>query len=392
MAAGNTLNQAQLGFSAFHLGTTAMETIISKGALGFRQLGEGRFVDAAKSMLTAPAAPFTSAIQGNKLLKEWMRPGTQGGDFAALADAAVKAGGRAAQDKFYETGHADKMADAFRRGGWGYAEGVARLPFGLTDLASRPLMRKYIPRLKLGVFADLARFEMSRLPEGATTADAQAALSRAWDSVDNRLGQMTYDNLFWNKVAKDMAMASVRAVGWDLGSLREGAGGIADLVAGNSAGERLTNRSAYLASMMVQTGILGGIAFYLMTGKAPQQIKDYYFPGGHSMPGFAKDAVNWGSHPLDTAASKIHPLIPLMTDIASNRHSFIARNGTEVRVPITKENWTTVQHYLELGQYGLKDTLPIAVRNVIAGEKPTADDVFQFFGMPKEPRAVRDEQ
>jgi hypothetical protein len=393
MAAGNTLNQAQLGFSAFHLGTTAMEAMISKDALAVRQAATGRPFDALKSHVGAIAAPFTSALQGDKLLKEWTKPGSQGGDFAMLADAALKAGARARQDKFYETGQADKMADAFRKGGFaGTAEGIARSPFGLADLASRPLMRAYVPRLKLGVFADLARFEMSRLPAGSTTADAQAALSRAWDSVDNRLGQVTYDNLFWNKTAKDLAMASVRAVGWSLGSLREGLGGIKDAATGNSAGEHVTNRSAYLVAAAVRTGIMGAMTYYLLTGKAPQQAKDYYFPGGHSMPGFLKDAVNWATHPIDTAEGKVHPLIPMINDILSNRHTITTKSGADLRVPITQEDWTTAQHYLELGEYGLKDAIPLSVRNVIAGRMPNENDVFQFFGMPKAPLAVRDEQ
>lgn len=385
MAVGNTLNQAQLGFSAFHLGTTVMEAMISRDAMAVRQLAEGHIKAAAKSHLSAVTAPFSYAIQGNKLLQEWLHPGTQGGDFAMLADAAIKAGARARQDKFYESGQADKVADAFRRGGFsGTAQGIARLPFAVMDLSSRPLMRYLIPRLKLGAFADLARFEIARLPEGSTTANAQAALSRAWDSIDNRLGQMTYDNLFWNKVGKDLAMASVRAVGWSLGSLREGLGGIKDLAAGNSDGERVTNRSAYLAGAAIRTGIMGAMTYYLLTGKVPQRLKDYYFPGGHSMPGFLKDAVNWTTHPWDTAQGKIHPLLPLAYDMLTNTQGFYDQ-------PITKEDWKTAQHYMDIGKYALKDALPISVRNIIKGDPPTEDDTFQFFGAPKEPRAIRDE-
>ncbi|HEX4275842.1 MAG TPA: hypothetical protein VHZ74_10825 [Bryobacteraceae bacterium] len=383
MGLGNGMNQLQLGFSLFHAGTTAMEAMISKDALAIRQAGEGRGFAALKSHLGAIAAPFTTAMQGNELLKEMMRPGTQGAEIAQLADAAIVAGGRARQDRFYDTGQAQKMADAFRRGGFGgVAEGLARSPLALPDLASHGLMKELVPRLKLGAFADLARFEMSRLGPDATPKDAQAAMSRAWDSIDNRFGQVVYDNLFWNKMWKDMAMASVRAVGWDLGSLREGAGGIKDAIAGNSEGERLTNRSAYLAAMTIRTGIMGGLMYYALTGNRPQKAMDYFFPGGHSMPGFAKDAVNWATHPVDTAKGKIHPLASLIWDVMNNKDYFDH--------PISRAEWTHAQHWIDDAKYVGSEVLPITIRSVMKGQMPTNDDMFQFFGMPKAPRALRD--
>lgn len=385
MAAGNTLNQANLGFSAFHLGTTVAEAMIASDAMAVRRLAENQKADAIKSHLNAYVAPFTYAVQGNKMLREWTRPGTQGGDFSALVDAAIKAGARARQDKFYETGQADKFADAIRRGGLGgYAEAALRGLPALADLSSRPLMHYLVPRIKMGAFADIARFEMAKLPEGATAKDAQGALSRAWDSIDNRMGQMTYDNLFWNKVAKDMAMASVRAVGWDVGSLREALGGIKDVSLGNSAGERVTNRSAYLAAAVVRTGIMGAMAYYLLNGQPPKTIKDYFFPGGHSMAGFLKDGVNYATHPIDTAKGKIHPLLSLMYDMLSNEDYY--------GHAITTEDWNDAQHWLDYGKFIGKEAMPISIKNVIDGEAPSEDDVFQFFGMPKEPRAVRDEE
>ena len=60
---------------------------------------------------------------------------------------------------------------------------------------------------------------------GPNQEDVRAALGRAWDSVANRLGQPVYDNLFWNKVLKDLAMGAVRSVGWDVALPREVPGG-----------------------------------------------------------------------------------------------------------------------------------------------------------------------
>jgi hypothetical protein len=65
-----------------------------------------------------------------------------------------------------------------------------------------------------------------RLGDDATPQQIREAVQRAWDSVDNRMGQLVYDNLFWNRAVKDLAMASVRSVGWNLGSVREMGGGV----------------------------------------------------------------------------------------------------------------------------------------------------------------------
>jgi hypothetical protein len=62
-------------------------------------------------------------------------------------------------------------------------------------------------------------------------------LGKAWDSVDNRMGQVVYDNLFWRKSIKDIGMASVRSLGWNLGTFRELGGGALDFAkAGREAG------------------------------------------------------------------------------------------------------------------------------------------------------------
>jgi hypothetical protein len=42
------------------------------------------------------------------------------------------------------------------------------------------------------------------------------------------MGQLVYDNLFWNRTVKDLSMASVRSVGWNIGDIRELPGGVKD--------------------------------------------------------------------------------------------------------------------------------------------------------------------
>lgn len=53
----------------------------------------------------------------------------------------------------------------------------------------RPILEYIVPRQKLGVFADMASRELEKLGPAADAATTREALRKAWDSVDNRMGQ-----------------------------------------------------------------------------------------------------------------------------------------------------------------------------------------------------------
>ena len=44
-------------------------------------------------------------------------------------------------------------------------------------------------------------------------------MAKVVDSVDNRLGLLAYDNLFWQRTLKDLGMLSTRALGWNVGTI-----------------------------------------------------------------------------------------------------------------------------------------------------------------------------
>src|SRR6185312_5079823 len=111
----------------------------------------------------------------------------------------------------------NRMMTAFREGN--VFKGVVMAPWAAIEKVAEPLMKWWVPRLKMGVFAEMARYELQRLGPNASDIEIRRALARAWDSVDNRLGQLVYDNLFWHKATKDVAMASVRSVGWNVGTV-----------------------------------------------------------------------------------------------------------------------------------------------------------------------------
>ena len=176
---------------------------------------------------------------------------------------------------------------------------------------------------------------MSKLPEGASTDVVRATLGKAWNSIDNRFGQLVYDNLFWNKVLKDLGLSTVRALGWNLGTFRELGGGVLfDLpkqlgraIVGK--GFEMSPRMAYTLALVSMTGLFGSIYNYLATGEGPRDLKDMYYPRTGairhdgtedrvSLPTYMKDVVSYGTHPLSTIGHKLAPALNIAYETLMN--------------------------------------------------------------------------
>jgi hypothetical protein len=182
-----------------------------------------------------------------------------------------------------------------------------------------PLHEFYIPQMKVGAFAQVMQ-DALRLEPNMPPTRLRAVAGNIWDSIDNRMGQLVYDNKFWNKTAKDIAHIALRAPGWDYGTIAEIGGGAADLArfkreqVGNMS--QITDKASYTIALAVGTAMIGGIYGYLM-GKPPEKLEDYYFPQNELgqrvvLPGYHKDVYNYITAPGETLANKINPLPPFL--------------------------------------------------------------------------------
>lgn len=395
IASSNMLNQFQLGLSAFHLGFTSLDAMTSKFALALESAMNGRLVNAAKYMVQTPFAPVSTLLKGRELQlaaladNEWLSP-----ELAAMVDAVVQGGGRFKQEQFYQTQTTQKMLDAFRQGN--ILSGLFKVPFSVIEQAARPIMEYVVPWQKLGVFADLAKYDLEQLGEDATPEQVRATLQKSWDSVDNRMGQLVYDNLFWNKAAKDLGMASVRSLGWNLGTFREIGGGGFD--AGKAAWQTLhgkrptvTHRIGYTLALPILVGLLGAIYMYLRTGKKPETLKDYYFPknGGKdaegrdtrdALPSYMKDLAAYRYQPGQTLANKLHPGLSIIAQMLENQDFY----GVKIR----NEGDPLVRQAMELAQYAGTQLEPFGVRGAekLASEgRPLASQALPFVGITPAP-------
>ena len=300
------------------------------------------------------------------------------------------------------------MMQSFRSGN--VLGGILRIPFAGMEKASKPILEWLVPRQKMGIIAAALKYEMERNPD-MTHQELQRKAAEIVDSVDNRMGQLIYDNLFWNKITKDLAMASVRSVGWNLGTIRELGGGMVDMAkegAKAAKGEkpRVTQRMAYVIALPLLVGLTGALMQYLATGLAPGEadesipgdigttLEDIYNPriGGIDkngkprrvlLPSYMKDVYHYWKAPVSTVASKLHPLLAIMGEMMRNKDFY----GTEIRHPSDP----IVRQGLELAGHLGKSFEPFASRgirkNMQEGASPL-ETVLPFIGITPAPSDI----
>ncbi len=405
MGVANVLNQVQLA-GAFHAGFTSADSMISKGALGLEQLANGKPIEAAKSLAQTPIAPVTNAVYGHQLIREYKSPGTYP-HLSAVVDALTKGGARVGMDDAYHTRAVEGMVKSFRTGN--IVGGVIRTPFAALDAISRPIMNYLVPMQKWGVMGDLMHEEMQRLGTGATSDQIRAAGRKVVDSVDNRMGQVAYDNLFMNRKAKDALMGVTRSVGWNLGTFRELGGGAVDAV--KSGAELIANnkfdlshRTAYVASLLTMTAAAGALYQYMKTGQYPQELKDFYYPKtgrkdaeGNDLriqfPTYMKDvgAIVHGvdmQHPgkiisnaVDAASNKTAPLLQAIFSLIKNRDYY----GTQ----ITDPDATIGTKLADRAKFLASEAQPFSIQNVEKNAEtnaPLDEQAGNFVGLTPAPK------
>lgn len=410
---GNTINQAQLGMSAFHAGFTSVDSAISRFALGIEQTLHGiRTADAGTvgqglvSAASAPLAPITNAIKGYDLKRALLDPSSiKDPQMQKMVEMAIQAGARADVDPIYRNDLWAKMRGSFRQDK--PLLGALQLPGALIEQSAAPLMNHFVPWQKLGVFSDLARFELDKLE---TTYKGQAiprdlqvkAMQKAWNSVDNRMGQLVYDNLFWNKTAKDLGMLGIRSVGWNLGTIREVLGGVQDVgqfmkdAATKGKTAEYTHRMAYITAMPMVVGAMGAISNYLFTGEGPQSWKDYIAPRtgrkdetGHDervwFPSYMKEVYHGLNDPIETVKNKVHPMFSMVNQMLNNEDFY----GVE----IFNRNDPLVMRLLKEAGYAAGQLSPMSVRNAaakdIGPEAPLLQKVGTFVGVTSAPAQLK---
>lgn len=292
--ATNSMNAMQLGFSGFHATTTGINSSVGKFATGMLQMEDALRVkslpDAGKAAVTGlkgiipGVAPAEALNIGGKMRQEFRLPGTQGRPIGESTRAMIAGGGSAASSYDHLIQQAGEMsaADKFKAGIRAknpVQVGSAAAQF-VMEAQMYPLMEQMVPRVKLAAMHDLAQAELARLPDTASADEVRKVMAKAVDSIDNRFGQVNYDNLFANKHFKDSMFLLMRAPGWKL-TFREFGGSILDALStvsrAKAKGRIITPRMAFAMSSFIVPA-LWGATVYALRGKSPKSVADLYKP------------------------------------------------------------------------------------------------------------------
>lgn len=389
----NVVNQFNLGFSAFHATETAVNASVSRFALGLQQLTRfskdfAPLKGLANVALGTAGAPFSvgkALWTGNRVFQEYLTPGR----YADLTDTvnALESGGmRIRMSPEYKNAAAQGFRNAWLE--LKAAKGFQNIPKSgqllyrslgaVLEKMSVPLMEYFVPRVKLGTAAMMAEDALGRL-EGAPRATVVREMSKIWDSVDNRFGQVVYDNLMWNRMGKDIAHLMIRSVGWNYGTVRELGGAVFNVgeYKGLATGKGLGYKQSYTLALLGITGMMGYImnAFYqgTTTPKIDGTIDLLYPATGKMNPDGSKERVYIKTYVHDmyafahdapgTVANKLAPEWHQIAELFRNADYY----GNQIR-PIhatTTDALQDPQTYIGTGKYLLQQAEPFSVRNFI---------------------------
>lgn len=400
----NVLLSARLGFSAFHAGFTTVDSAMTHLDLGFRKALSGDISGALRHMGQIPLTPI-HAIQGlagkgegAKLVRQFYGKEAADPQTAAVLDALTQGGARGRMDP---TDYNNDFAQQLRAWKTDGIQGLMKTPLknigAVLEAAMRPIASNLVPAQKMTARVELMRHELDRVAQqlGQKKGDYDAitkamnpdALKQIAHSVvsrvDDRLGQVAYDNLFWNRTVKDLLQASIQSVGWNLGTKNVIFGGLADarklfkpesLLAPldkegtitDATMSRVTGRLSYLIALNVGIGTLGAMTQYMLTGQGPQELKDYFFPktgnknpdgtdARISFPSYVKDEFGFARHPIDTVEHKLHPSFSMIAELLNNKDFY----GNQIVNP--DDPWTKVAG--QVASYVGKGFVPYAVQN-----------------------------
>jgi hypothetical protein len=211
--------------------------------------------------------------------------------------------------------------------------------------------------------------------------------------MDDRLGQVVYDNVFWDKSLKDLSFMTIRSFGWTGGTIKAIGKGFSEAplsIPRALKGKGISPRTAWLITLTMQVGLYGGMLNYLLSGERPKELKDYYFPkdgttnpdgspGRISLPTYMKDIFGYMEDIFKTLKGKISPSINEAIEIYNNKDFY----GTN----IYDEEDSFFKKGLDIFNYEAKSFVPFGFRPKPGPEEPLTSrkSILGYVGLTQAP-------
>ena len=354
MGIKNITTALELGFSAFHLSFITWETIASQIGLGTRKIwNQGLIAQGLKDIIEAPITPYKTFKMGKDIARLFKDP-----------DKFIKStGGEAFMKQFPEA--KQMIADLFWGGGSvrmnesyrikamnvfkenlnsnNYIGAALRSIPALSEFMMKPQFEIYIPALKRAVFfKEFSNELLARQADLTAGKITRPELARnVWKFVENRFGEMNFDNLWWNRTFKSSLQMAVRSVTWKLGNIRAYGKAITgqsgELMAALREGRmpKLTQEMAWVWGLAAVTAVMASITQYAFTGKPPESWKDLVYPqidsagGRMSLPTYMRDLFHFIHAPTKYVTSSMAGWFGRFTDVLNNKDFY----GVEIHDP-----------------------------------------------------------
>ena len=237
----------------------------------------------------------------------------------------------------------------------------------ISDTITGPTFDKLVPLASRGAFYDAMENYLKNNPTSDEWHTLQEAI-RVQKRIQNGMGEMNMDMLFWPKALTQIGQLLTTSIGWELGTARAISSSLSDIALG-SGGKRFTTNVGNLTGYLVAMGVMSAAYQYFKTGTTPFQTSPWNFiapqtrpntPGsGVLLPGEEKefirlyrlgqkagnDITRWAQVPFEYVTGKANPDIGIVKDFlqAPNTTKFLTNlkyhlNPSGVSTAITGEN------------------------------------------------------
>jgi hypothetical protein len=294
-----------LGLSGFHPFVITVQSVGSQ--LGLAAESWHNPGVAAKQLARAPIAPYQVVSRGSRFDSVYLGKADNATPLEQqLKDAYIKAGGRAPTEgrgEPYWASQGHNLWTSYTRAGGGLegfidmlrsvaapyldeggaigsptertAYRVLALPFRTTmamadtigrvaDTVMAPVFDKLVPLASRGAWANAMEQFIQANPtasEEAIAAEGRRVLAR----VQNGMGEMDMNSLYWNRTITQIMQAATVSMGWEFGTWR-GVGKAFEDAAFAPTGRRMGTNIANVAGYIAAAATFGAVYQYLKTG------------------------------------------------------------------------------------------------------------------------------
>jgi hypothetical protein len=388
-AANNVGTMLQLGLSPVHAFTTARGALATEIGRAVTAATQGRYADAGKHALWSATAlgPVIRDFHLGQQLSRALKNPQDHLDYAEFANRIMPtANMHIGQDPELDARFSDMLNRSWKitkDSNFSIAARLKAAPVAayaavgeLMHKISQPIMGSLVPNVKMAALYHQSMDAIRNSDGDADKLDQQ--IQSIADNVDDRFGEFTTDNLWWNQTTKDLSGLLFLSRGWTYGNYRMYSGSGIDLVnqlhqALNGQMPKLTNRQAGVIGGLVALAYTNAIYQGLHPNAPPVQGLDYLYPRDGSKDGDGNwnrmnplapeyDPISFFHAPVDTVIHKESPLLATIGEEFQNKdyygHAIVDAEDNRLTGAVKRTEFAVT-----------KNALPLSFQNYGEGEQ-----------------------